>query len=111
MFLGLMEDVIPLLEQQIRLSPRDPDIYAFYELLGRAHLLQSRPDEAIVWLEKSRSAADPAYPFIHAWLAAAYGFKGETDDAAAELAEARKLGGEGFVQSIARLRTDTGYET
>jgi TolB-like protein len=44
MFLGLVEDAIPLLEQSIRLSPRDPDTYAFYELLGRAHLLQSRTD-------------------------------------------------------------------
>src|SRR5437868_4048862 len=106
MFLGQVEEAIPLLEQAMRLSPRDPDLYAFFELLGRAHLLQSRTDEAIVWLEKSRGAASPAYPFVHGYLAAAYALKGESDHAAAELAEARRLGGAGF-SSIARLRADS----
>jgi tetratricopeptide (TPR) repeat protein len=110
MFLGLMEEVIPLLEQAIRLSPRDPDTYAFYQLLGRAHLLQSRTDEAIVWAERSRST-HPGNPFLHAELAAAYALKGKTDHADAELAEARRLGGAGYLPSIARLRTDPRYET
>jgi tetratricopeptide (TPR) repeat protein len=54
LFLGSIEEAIPLLEQAIRLSPRDPDSHAFYELLGRAHLLKSRTDEGILWLQKSR---------------------------------------------------------
>ena len=58
------------------------------------HLLQSRTDEAILWLEKARSA-NPESPFVHASLASAYGLKGETERAAAELAEARRLSGEG----------------
>jgi hypothetical protein len=49
-----------------------------------------------VW---SRSA-NPAHPFVHAWLASAYGLKGESERAAAELAEARTLSG----SSIARFR-------
>jgi adenylate cyclase len=112
MFLGSVAEAFPLVEQAIRLSPRDPsDIYSFYELFGRAHLLQSRPDEAIVWFERSRGVADTAYPFVHSYLAAAYGLKGEIDHAAAELAEARRLGGEGFLSSIARLRAGSSYET
>ena len=43
-----------------------------------------------------------------AHLASAYGLKGETERAAAELAEARRLSGEGSFSSIARLRT-RGY--
>jgi predicted Zn-dependent protease len=81
-----------------------------YLRLGRARLLQSRTDDAIVWLEKSRST-HPSYSFTHAWLAAAYGLKGETDHAAAELAEARTLGGKGFMSSIARVRADSRFET
>jgi predicted Zn-dependent protease len=68
-----------------------------------AALTQSRTDQAIVWLEKARSAA-PAKPFIHIWLASAYVLKGETDRAATELAEARRLSGEGSFSSIAKIK-------
>ena len=108
--LGLMDEAIPLLEQSIRLSPRDPQLHMAYLRFGQARLLQSRTDDAIVWLERSRST-NPTYPFVHAWLAAAYGLKGETVHAAAELAEARRLGGEGSMSSIARLRSDSRFET
>jgi TolB-like protein/class 3 adenylate cyclase/Flp pilus assembly protein TadD len=87
---GSFEEVNPLVEQAIRLSPRDPQLGYWYDLIGLTHLLQSRTDEAIVWLEKARSAI-PTRPFIHADLAAAYGLKGDSKRAAAELAEARRL--------------------
>ena len=99
--------MIPLEKQAIRLSPRDPYSGARYHLIGTVHLLQSRIEEAIVWLEKGRSAM-PTVPFLRSWLASAYALKGETERAAAELAEARKLGREGSFSSIARLRT-RGY--
>jgi predicted Zn-dependent protease len=67
------------------------------------HLLQSRTDEAIVWLEKARSAM-PALPNVHSRLAAAHALKGETERAAAELVEARRLAGEGSFSSLARLK-------
>jgi predicted Zn-dependent protease len=69
------------------------------------HLLQSRTDEAILWLEKGRSAS-PALPFVYIWLASAYALKGATERASAELAEARRLSCEGSYASIARLRAD-----
>ena len=53
---GAIEATIPLEEQAIRLSPRDPDIFNRYLVIGQVHLLQSRTEEAIVWLEKARSA-------------------------------------------------------
>lgn len=58
-------------------------------------------DEAIVWLEKARNAA-PVQPGLSGYLAAAYGLKGETERAAAQLAEARRLGGS--YSSIAEMR-------
>jgi hypothetical protein len=66
-------------------------------------LLQSHVDEALVWLEKARNANPARYP-PHASLAAAYGLKGETERAAAELAEARKLSGDDRFSSIAHLK-------
>ena len=100
---GSIEEVIPLVEKAIRLSPRDPAINNWYQWIGVVHLLQSHTDEAIVWLEKARNA-NPAHPLIRANLASAYGLKGETERAAAELAEARRLISDGRFSSIARLK-------
>jgi tetratricopeptide (TPR) repeat protein len=104
---GLIDEAIPLAEQRIRLSPRDPSIAQRYLRIGWAHMLQSRTDEAIVWLEKARHA-NPELSPVHAWLASAYALREETERAAAELAEARRLRGEGSYSSIARIGA-TGY--
>jgi len=109
-FAGPIDESIPLLEQAIRLSPRDPNIANWYFRVGEAHLLQSHIDDAIRWFEKARSANE-ALPYVHAYLAAAYGLKGETERATAELAEARRSAGEGSWLSIARLSAGTRYET
>jgi hypothetical protein len=65
------------------------------------HLLQSHIDEAIVWLEKARSE-NPARPWTHTWLASAYALKGDTQSAAAELAEARRLRDKDSYSSIVK---------
>jgi TolB-like protein/Flp pilus assembly protein TadD len=100
---GSIEELIPAQEWAIRLSPRDPQIGLFYSRIACAHLLQSRTDEAIIWCEKARNAT-PAHPQFRTFLAAAHALKGETERAAAELAEARRLVGDGRYASIARLR-------
>jgi len=100
---GSPEAVIPLFEQAIRLSPRDPEIGLYYFQIGRVHLLQSHVDEAILWLEKAR-AAMPEHVLPHAYLASAYGLEGEAERAAAELAEARRLANDDRYSSLTRLR-------
>jgi tetratricopeptide (TPR) repeat protein len=75
---GSIQETIPLLEQAIRLSPRDPSLGSFVSEIGRVHLLESRTDEAIPWLEKARNAT-PAHPSFRAWLASAYALKDATD--------------------------------
>jgi len=100
---GSIEEVIPAQERAIRLSPRDPRIGSYYYWIGQAHLLQSRVDEAIRWFEKARSH-NSEHPNPRAYLASAYGLKGETRRAASELAQARKLCGDDRYLSIARLR-------
>ena len=107
LYVGSIEEVIPLVEQAIRLSPRDPGIGSFYQLIGTVHLLLSRTDEAIVWLEKTRSAM-PTVPINRSRLAAAYALRGETERAAAELAEARRLARDDLFSSIAHLRAFPG---
>ena len=102
-FTGSIEDVIPLEEQAIRLSPRDAGIGGWYRQIGLVHLVQSRTNEAVVWLEKARNAA-PAHPNIRAHLASAYALAGDTERAAAELAEARRLSADDRYSSLAHLR-------
>jgi adenylate cyclase len=104
---GSIEEVTPLVEQAIRLSPRDPLIGFWYYLIGTVHLLQSHTDEAIVWLEEARSAM-PTLPFYRSRLASAYALRGETERAAAELAEAQRLDGGDLFSSITHLKTFPG---
>jgi TolB-like protein/class 3 adenylate cyclase len=67
---GSIDEVIPLIERLIRLSPRDPHIANWYVRIGWVYLLQSRLEEAILWLEKSRSA-NLRFNLSYAYLASA----------------------------------------
>jgi adenylate cyclase len=107
---GSLDEVIPLVEQALSRSPRDPGIGNWYASIGMVHLLQSRPDEAIVWLEKVRNAT-PAKPYNHLNLAAAYALGSELDRAATELAEARRLRGKGSFSSIAQMKASGFWES
>jgi len=98
-----MEEAIPAQQLAIRLSPRDPQIWLYYFWIGQVNLLQSRLDEAILWFERAHTA-NPDQPFPHAYLASAFGLKGDSRRAADELAQARKLSSDDRYSSIARLR-------
>jgi tetratricopeptide (TPR) repeat protein len=102
-YTGSIEETIPLLEKAIRLSPRDGEIGQWFFRIGAVHLVQSRIDEAIVWLEKARSAM-PAHTLPHAHLASAYALKGDTGRAAGALAEARMFSADDRYSSIGHLR-------
>jgi TolB-like protein/Flp pilus assembly protein TadD len=99
LYTGSIDEVIPLVKQAIRLSPRDPFIGGCYALIGTVHLLQSCADEAIAWLEKARTAR-PAAPVVRSRLASAYALRGEIERANAELTEARKLNGGDVYQAL-----------
>jgi tetratricopeptide (TPR) repeat protein len=55
LYTGSIAETIPLVEQAIRISPRDPQLGIWYMQIGQVHLLQSRTDEAIIWLERARN--------------------------------------------------------
>jgi adenylate cyclase len=103
LYTGSIKETIPLVEQAVRLSPRDPQLGVWRETIGLAYLLQSRVVEAIIWLEKARNHT-PAHSIIRAQLASAYALTGETERAATELAEARRLSPDDRYSSLARVR-------
>ena len=103
LYTGSFDQVIPLAEQAIRLSPRDHLIGLFYQRIGMAYLLQSHTDKAIIWLERACNH-NPAHPNFRAQLASAYALTGLTDRAAAELAEARRLSAVDRFSSLAHLK-------
>jgi adenylate cyclase len=107
-FAGSIDDAIPAQEQALRLSPRDPRIANWYWRIGMVHLLRSRTDEAILWIEKAQGE-NPGAAGPHAWLASAYSLDGKTERAAAELAEARRLSGDHRYSSIARFKATTSF--
>jgi tetratricopeptide (TPR) repeat protein len=105
---GPLEEAIGLMEQAIRLSPRDPLIGIWCYVIGRVHLLQSRTDEATLWLEKARRIY-PQHTLIHAFLAAAYALKNQIERAGAALAECRRLSVDDRYLSVAKLKASWPY--
>jgi tetratricopeptide (TPR) repeat protein len=101
---GSLEETIPLVEHAIRLSPSEAQGGVWYAQVGLVHLLQSRTGEAVIWLERARNHT-PALSLIRSYLAAAYALNGETERAAVELAEARRLSNDDRFSSFARLAT------
>jgi adenylate cyclase len=87
---GSADEAIAHFEQAIHLSPHEPSIAAWYGRMGAIYLLQSHTDEAIASLEKA-SSENAGLAFVHAYLAAGYALKGETERARGELAEAQGL--------------------
>jgi len=80
---------IPLLEQAMRISPRDPSIGYMQWRLGFANLLLGKTDEAIRWTEKSLlTYYDVSEAYLN--LAAALSLKGDEAGARAALSEAVK---------------------
>ena len=55
LMIGSIEELIPFVEQAMRLSPRDPQLAVMYYRIGEVHLLQSSTDKAIPCFEKARS--------------------------------------------------------
>jgi len=107
-YAGSIEEALTAQERAIHLSPRDPHIGNWYWRIGMIHLLQSRTEEAILWIEKARSTS-PNHPGPHAWLASAYALKGEANRAVDELAEARRLSKDDRYWSIARFKAAVDF--
>jgi len=90
MLLGHHEQAILRLKQAIRISPRDANLGAFHEVMGRALLGLGRIDAAV---QEGLKAVDLGSRSVRSYaaLAAFYAAADEAPEAKAALAEAMKL--------------------
>ena len=100
-YLGEPEAAIPHIEKGIRLNPRDPFVAHYYYALGSCHLFLGCVDLAVDLLTRA-CAGNPRYWYIHLWLAAALGLKGDLEAAKAAVAQGIQL--EPHVSSLAEWR-------
>jgi tetratricopeptide (TPR) repeat protein len=107
-FTGSVDEAVPFYERAMRLSPRDPAMGIWYMRVGIVHLLRTRTNEAVSWLERARNTS-PALPNVRGCLASAYALNGEFEHAADELAEARRLSGDDRFLSITRLKAGSAF--
>jgi adenylate cyclase len=107
-YLGEPDAAIPHIEKAIRLNPRDPFVAHYYYALGSCHLFLGHVDLALELLTRAR-AGNPRYWYIHLWLAAALGLRGDLAEAKAALAEGIKL--EPRVSSLAQWRAHSRWGT
>jgi TolB-like protein/class 3 adenylate cyclase/Tfp pilus assembly protein PilF len=108
LFMGQPEAAIPQIEKALRLSPHDPSVYGFSFLLGACELVLGRIDDAVDFFRKARAANSRVW-FVHLWLAAALGLKGDLDEAKAALAESLRLNP--GINSLAHWRAQFSYFT
>ena len=86
---GRPEDSIPHIEKAIRLNPRSPILWAYLDMLGRAHFKLENYKQAADWFEKATQQPHASFlPFVHG--AAALGRLGRVDEAREMLAEGTK---------------------
>ena len=97
----------------MRLNPRSQRSFHLAGI-GSTHFVNHRFEDVLADYGSPlrrfpRSRRGPAHPNICAYRASAYTLAGETDRAAAALAEARRLSGDDRYKSITRLKSAPGY--
>jgi len=75
-----------MIEQTMRLSPRDPYRWAFLSILGRVQIALGECEAALVNLRQALSL-NPAIDFIPIWIATALGRMGRTEEARAAISD------------------------
>src|SRR5215472_2102655 len=104
---GSVDDAVPYFQHAIRINPSGPGIAPWYGRMGVIQLLQSHIDDAAAALAKA-SGENARLPFVHAYLAAAYAFKGQSERAHAELADAQRLSN--AYSSLANVKKSSWFD-
>lgn len=87
-FAGRAGEALEELETAMRLNPHYPGSYL--QFLGRVYFTQRRYEEAEAAFERAVTV-NPGWPWAHLILAATHAALGKTEEARAEVTEARKI--------------------
>lgn len=68
--LGRPDEAVHAGTEALRLSPRDPRLYAFRLTVAKAHFYAGRDGEALAWA-RAAIEARPTFGIAQAWVAAA----------------------------------------
>ena len=77
---GRPDEGIEKLDQGLRLSPRDPMNFLYFNYMGQAYFAAKRYEEAVAWGQRSLQSR-PDYPATYRLLAASYAHLGRLDEA------------------------------
>ncbi len=110
---GKPEESISQFEAGIRLSPRSPVLWAYWTMLGLAHINLQKYEEAAASFDKAIQQPNAAFmPFAYA--AATLGQLGRIDEARSMLAEAKGRNPEVSIDTVrntvGRLEPDSGVD-
>ena len=88
--MGNSERSQKVIQQAIKLSPRDPNLWLAWQVLARAQIALGEGDEALINLQRA-AAANPDESFFRAFMATAHGRMGRGKEARDAIAEFLRL--------------------
>ncbi len=103
-FLCRPDRSIEFVDKAIRLSPRDPHLWGFYEIKGEAFFIMRQDDRAIEWTRRSVATGPSGDPYAMLMLVSAFALNGQQ----AEASEALKAY---LADSRAKSKTITQFQT
>ena len=110
LFGGKAEESISQFEMGIRLSPRSPMLWAYWMMLGLAHINLQKYEEAAASFDKAIQQPNAAFmPFTYA--AATLGQLGRVDEARSMFAEAKRRNPEVSIDTVGRMVGQLGQKS
>jgi TolB-like protein/cytochrome c-type biogenesis protein CcmH/NrfG len=103
-FLCRPDRSIEFVDKAIRLSPRDPHLWGFYEIKGEAFFIMRQDDRAIEWTRRSVATGPTGDPYAMLMLVSAFALSGQQ----AEAGDALKTY---LADSRAKSRTIAQFQT
>ena len=80
-FLCRPDRSIEFVDRALRLSPRDPHLWGFYEIKGEAFFIMRQDDQAIEWPRRSVATGPTGDPYAMLMLVSAFALSGQQAEA------------------------------
>jgi adenylate cyclase len=104
LFLCRPDRAIEFADKAIRLSPRDPNLWIYYEVKGEAFFILHQDDHTIEWVRRSQALAPRGDPYASLLMVSALALTGQ-------VAEAREVLKQYLANSNAKSTTIAQFRT